>query len=112
MPQATGSHLESIRAALVSTTAIFVVMTVVAFVLAAMGIDLSFLSYILLAGLIGLVITFIVLLFVHVSKTIAKVVLMIGMVLFSVYIAFDTNIILQPGRTYGDYLGCSNRIVS
>lgn len=91
---------ETIRSALISAAAVFVTMTLIGFGLAAAGVDLSFLAYVLLAALIGLLVTFVVLLFVPVSKGFAKGVLLVGMTLFAIFIAFDTNLLLQP-----NYLG-------
>lgn len=95
---------ESIRAALASTTGIFLTMTAVAFLLAAAGIDLGFLSFALLAALIGLIVTYLVLFFLPVSRATVKAILLIGMVLFSVFIAFDTNVMLQPQSPRNDFL--------
>lgn len=97
---------ELIRAALLSTATIFVVMTAVAFILAAAGINLAFMGFVLFMILLALVITYIVLLFVPVQKTTLKVILTIGMVLFTIYIAFDTNIILQ-GEYGGNFIAAA-----
>lgn len=91
---------ETIRSALISAAAVFVTMTVLGFGLAAAGVDLSFMVYVLLAALIGLIVTFVVLLFVPVSKAFLKGVLLFGMTLFAIFIAYDTNVLLQP-----NYLG-------
>lgn len=87
---------QAIRAGIVSVAAIFVVMSAVGVGLAALGIDLGFMIFVLLAALIALIITFIVMMFIPVAKTAVKAVLIVAMVVFSVFIAFDTNVMLQP----------------
>lgn len=88
--------IEAIQTAIISTVGIFIAMTVTAFVLAYIGVDLSFLGYMLLSALLGLIITNIVMIFVHVPTLVTKIVLIFAMILFSLFIAYDTNLMLQP----------------
>ncbi len=85
---------EIIKAALWTTVALFVFMSIIGLIIAGLGIDLSFLSFAILIALVGLFIAMIVMHFVKVDKTVAKVIFIIGVVLFSVLIAFDTNLML------------------
>lgn len=85
---------EIIKAALSTTVALFVFMSIIGLIIAGLGIDLSFLSFAILIALVGLFIAMIVMHFVKVDKTVAKVIFIIGVVLFSVLIAFDTNLML------------------
>lgn len=81
-------------------------MTLLGFGLAMLGINLGFFSYILLCALIGLLVAFVAMLFVPVPKQVYKAVLVIGITLFSVYVAYDTNVILQKEYT-GDFIAAS-----
>jgi modulator of FtsH protease len=90
---------DSIKVAFIATALLFVALSVLGGMLLAAGIDLSFLGFLLLAMLIALCIVFIVMTFVPVSKKIHRIVLGFAIVLFSIFIAFDTNIMLQKGFT-------------
>lgn len=92
---------ETLRAALAATVGIFVAMTVVGYGLAALGVDLAFLSYVLLAALVGLIVTYVVLYFFPVGKKVMKALLLFAMTLFAVFIAYDTNALLAPGAPTG-----------
>jgi FtsH-binding integral membrane protein len=89
---------ETIRIALMATVGVFMAMTALAIGLAAAGIDLSFLSFALFAALLGLLIALIAASFLHASRTIVRVILVFGVVLFSIFIAYDTNVMLQSGN--------------
>jgi FtsH-binding integral membrane protein len=84
-----------IKAILVATLGIFVIMTLLGISLASMGIHLGFMTYLLICSLIGLLIALIVMIFIPVPSTVYKVILAFGMTLFSIFIAYDTNVILQ-----------------
>jgi hypothetical protein len=90
---------EMVNQALVSTIAIFVAMSVFAIVLASFGVHLGWMGVYLLAALIGLIIASVVsVLFSAAGKNNAgarRIILIIGMILFSVFVVYDTNIILQ-----------------
>ena len=92
---------ETIRAALAATVGIFTVMTVVGLGLAAIGVDLAFLSYVLLAALVGLIVTYAVVYFFPVGKTAMKAILLVAMTIFAVFVAYDTNALLAPGAPTG-----------
>jgi FtsH-binding integral membrane protein len=96
-----------IKHALYGTIAIFISMSLIAVLLAAMGVDLSFMGMILLGALLGLFIaSIIVMLIGNASKTIIKALLWIGLVLFAIYTIYATNIILQPSYS-GDFIDAS-----
>lgn len=104
-----------IKVALIGTVGIFVAMSAVGLFLLSIGVTLNFLSYVLMAGLIGLLLAFIVTMFVPVSKTIHKVILACGLSLFSIFVAYDTNVMIQPdydgdaiNATVGLYLDILN----
>jgi len=90
---------EMVNQALVSTIAIFVAMSAFAIVLASFGVHLGWMGVYLLAALIGLIIASVVsVLFSAAGKNNAgarRIILIIGMILFSVFVVYDTNIILQ-----------------
>ena len=89
----------SLKVAMIATALVFVTLSIVGGLLISAGIDLSFLTFTLFAALIGLIVVFTVMMFVPVSKTTHKVVLGFAIVLFSIYIAFDTNLMLQKRYT-------------
>jgi len=102
------SNLNSIpqsvlNAALLGTIGVFVTTFIMGLALTVAGVDMSWMGGYLLAALLGLLIAQIVMLFFTVSSTMHKIILYIGLALFSVYIVYDTNVML--GRDYqGDYV--------
>jgi FtsH-binding integral membrane protein len=85
---------ESIITSSVSTILIFIVMTIFAFILKKINYDIGFIGLYLIAFLIGLIIVQIVMIFVNPDKTIKKIILYIGIILFSIFVMYDTNEIL------------------
>lgn len=98
---------ELIDQAVLGAVGVFVAMTVVAFALASIGVDIGFLGMFLLAGLIGLCVGGLIILIsgkqrdTETGKLTAlyKTFLVIGLVLFSIYIVYSTNKMLQ--KDYG-----------
>jgi FtsH-binding integral membrane protein len=90
---------ELVNQALVSTIAIFVAMSALAVVLASFGVHLGWMGVYLLAALLGLIIASVVSTVFSVagknSPGARRMLLIIGMVLFSVFVVYDTNIVLQ-----------------
>ena len=91
----TRISIDVIKVAIFSTIGVFIAMTVIGFVLTSMGIDLSFMSLALLLALVAVVIASIVMMFVKVDKTIYKAFVILIIVIFSIFIAYDTNLMLQ-----------------
>lgn len=98
-----------IKAALVATFGIFVGMTTIGLFLLSIGVSLNFLRYVLFAGLLGLLVALLTMIFIPVSNTMHKIVLGFGITLFSVYVAYDTNAMIQPGYG-GDAIDASVRL--
>jgi len=90
---------EIIEVALLSTVGVFLGMTVVGLGIASMDIDLSFIGFILLVALLGLVIVRIVLLFMPVSSQTYANIATISIVLFSIFVSYDTNRMLNKNNT-------------
>ena len=91
-----GVTASAIEAGVVGTTGLFVVATAVAFGLAAAGVDLGFMGFALLMALLGLVVaSVLVLVFLRTAVVAIKAILVVGIALFAVYIAFDTNVMLM-----------------
>jgi FtsH-binding integral membrane protein len=102
---------ELVTQVLAGTIAVFVAMSVVALILASMGIDLSWMGSLLLAALVGLIVASLIVYIVSyfnaqsqspsaaetagTMKGIHKILLVIGLILFSVYVMYETNIMLQ-----------------
>ena len=89
---------DAIWAAILSTLAVFSVMTLVGFAVAAAGVDLSVMAFALLMALLGLLVVRLVTLFYPVSKPWQSAIVYFGVALFSVLVAFDTNLMLMARR--------------
>lgn len=94
---------EMLRAALLGTIGIFVAMFLVGLVLAGFGYDLLWLGLILFVVLIILLVLGIAMLFTHPEQKVIRARAILVVILFSVYVLYDTNQILM--RDYqGDYV--------
>lgn len=92
--------------ALYGAIGVFVAMTIVAFILAAMGVDLGFMGLILLGAMIGLLVASLIIILTGNAKDkdkkmtpLYKLILVIGLMIFGIYIMYSTNIMLQ--KDYG-----------
>ena len=90
-----------IMSALVSSIAIFATFLVIGLFIVYLGIDLGWMGVFLLLGLIGLIISRIASIYMQPSETREKAFVVIGMILFSGYILFDTNNILLKYKNSG-----------
>ena len=92
--------LHVVRQALISAVSVFAMMTVVGVVLAALGIDLSFMLFVLLIALLAFILATVVIAFTGPQDSMThKVMVTIGIVIFSLYVAVHTNMMLQ--KNYG-----------
>lgn len=97
---------EVIETALIATTIIFVSFIVLGLIISGFGIDLGFLGLFLFGLLLLIIIVRVVMVFMKTSSNIKKTVTVLTLLLFSVFIVFDTNQILQ--RDYqGDFITAS-----
>lgn len=96
-----------IRSALVGTASIFVTMFVFGVALIMSGIKLGFITaLILFFALLALIIISIVQYFIVQSSLLKKLLVIGSLIIFSIYIVYDTNTILQ--RDYsGDFISAS-----
>jgi FtsH-binding integral membrane protein len=96
-----------IRSALVGTASIFVTMFVFGVALIMSGIKLGFMTaLILFFALLALIIISIVQYFIVQSSLLKKLIVIASLIIFSIYIVYDTNTILQ--RDYsGDFITAS-----
>jgi FtsH-binding integral membrane protein len=96
-----------IRSALVGTASIFVTMFVFGVALIMSGIKLGFMTaLILFFALLALIIISIVEYFIVQSSLLKKLIVIASLIIFSIYIVYDTNTILQ--RDYdGDFITAS-----
>jgi FtsH-binding integral membrane protein len=96
-----------IRSALVGTASIFVTMFVFGVALIMSGIKLGFMTaLILFFALLALIIISIVQYFIVQSSLLKKLLVIGSLIIFSIYIVYDTNTILQ--RDYsGDFISAS-----
>ena len=91
---------EFVDNALKGTIAIFIIMSVLGVLFAAIDVDLTRMQLILFAGLIGLIVAMVlVLAFSPTSTKMHKILLLAALVLFSCFVIVYTNVILQPGYT-------------
>jgi FtsH-binding integral membrane protein len=115
---------ELITQALTGAISIFIAMSVVGIILASLGFDLGWLGMILLGALIGLIVASLILLLFDKNKSSLahKTVLIIGLILFGVYVIYETNIILQENydqdfisasvSLYLDFINIFSRILA
>lgn len=92
---------EIIMSALVSTITIFSTFLAAGGLIVSMGIDITWMGIYLLFGLLGLIIYNIVSAFIKPSDGMSKSMTVFGIMLFSVYILFDTNNILLKYNNTG-----------
>lgn len=115
-----------ITRALLCTISIFIVMTIIGFILLSFNIELSFIGLYILAGIIGLIISTLILYFSNnirdeQSKSITNIyrsLLVIGVIIFSVYIMWSTSNLMIEGynKNFVDgaidlYLGFINNFI-
>jgi hypothetical protein len=92
-----------IKAALVGTITIFVMMVVFGVILSMFGVDLNWMSGILFIALLALIITRIIMIFMKTSTNVKRIIAGASLMLFAIFIVYDTNSILQ--RDYnGDFV--------
>ncbi len=97
---------EIIETAIVATIIIFATFVILGLIISGFNIDLGFLTMLLLGMLLLLIIVRVVMIFMKSSSTFNKIVAIISLVIFSMFIVFDTNQILQ--RDYhGDFITAS-----
>lgn len=98
-----------VNQALTSTIGIFVSLSVFALALASLGINLGWMGVYLFAALIGLLVASLVIILYEkfaqkktttTTRQTHKILLAVGMVLFSLFVVYDTNMVLQR-----DYVG-------
>ena len=95
---------EIILSALVSTISIFIIFLVVGFIIVYFGFDISWLGIYLFIALLGLIIAQIVFMFIPKSYTARRYIVIFALLLFSIYILYDTNLILLKYKDDGK--GC------
>lgn len=95
-----------VNVALVGTMAVFATMLLVGIIVTMLGINLGWLAIFLFFGLLLLIVVRIVFLFMKESSGVKKGLAILSILLFGVFIIFDTNNILQ--RDYdGDFVTAS-----
>ncbi len=92
---------EIIISAIVSTFAIFSSFLTLGFLLTLLKIDLSWLGVFLFMGLLGLIITQIVSIFIPDNQKYYKYITSFGLILFSLFVLYDTNNILLKYENKG-----------
>jgi FtsH-binding integral membrane protein len=99
---------DTIKMAMVGTISIFALMFTfgVGLILSGIQLGLKF-GLILFCALLFLLIVRITQIFIPTSSLIKKFIIIFGLVLFSVYIVYDTNTILQRNHYYGDFITAS-----
>lgn len=84
----------TLEAAMYSTILTFVGMSMVAFTLYKFKYDIGWIGIYLFAALIGLLIAHVVMMFKPPDKNIKRILLYIGIIIFSLFIVYDTNEVL------------------
>jgi FtsH-binding integral membrane protein len=86
---------ELVRAALMGALGIFVVMSLIGFALAGLGVNLSFMQFAMTVALLGLIIGMLIAWLMRASSKVVKAILVVSVVLFSVFVSVDTNTMLM-----------------
>ena len=92
---------EVIYAAIVSTCCIFLSFLFAGFIITSMKINLSWLGILLFFSLLGLLITQIVTAFTQTTKKTHRLITTFGLLIFSLYVLYDTNKILIKYQNTG-----------
>jgi FtsH-binding integral membrane protein len=104
---------EIVNQALASTVGIFVALSVFALMLSSFGIHLGWMGVYLFAALIGLIVVSVVFILYNMfnkpttdeerssNKGFHKILVVVGMVLFSLFVVYDTNMVLQRNYAGG-----------
>lgn len=91
------------KGVLISTLCIFVVLVVVGLIISATGINISWLGWILMFILLCVIVIYVAMLLMKTSKRSHKIMATVSLLLFALFIIYDTNHILQ--RDYnGDFV--------
>jgi FtsH-binding integral membrane protein len=99
--------VELINQALYGTIIIFLIMTIIALLLSYFNIDISWLGLYLFGALLGLIIaTLLMFAIYNNNSSFNNILLIVGLVLFSVFVVYDTNIILNKNYK-NNYLDAS-----
>lgn len=94
---------EVINASLVGAMVVFASLFILGIFLTMLGVNLWWLGIILFIALLGLIITSIVFIFIEPSKTAYRIKAIVAIIIFALFVMFDTNQILQ--RDYaGDFV--------
>jgi FtsH-binding integral membrane protein len=103
---ASNTSQDVIKAALIGTITIFTMMLIFGVVLSAFGFNITWLSTILFILLLVLILVRVVTMFMKTSSNLHKGIAICALLLFSMFIVYDTNNILQ--RDYdGDFVTAS-----
>jgi len=92
-----------INAAIFGTLGIFIMMFLAGTIITSYGYDLSWMSGILLVSLLGLIIGMIACSMFEVDSTTHKVYIYLSLIIYSIFILYDTNIILNK-KLKGDFV--------
>lgn len=84
-----------VQRALIAAALVFVVMSVIGYVTIMLGWDLSFLGQILFAFLVGLIVTGLIFIFFPPSSKVKRIFHVVAIILFSIYVMYDTNLIVM-----------------
>jgi FtsH-binding integral membrane protein len=92
-----------VKVAVLATIALFVTLFVVGALLVVMGVDLTWLWVLLMVALVGLIVYWILDIFLKFPNMYSRVITIVGILVFSLFIVVDTHFILR--RDYqGDYV--------
>jgi len=95
---------ETINSVLISAILIFFVMSIFAFILFNLNYDIGYIGNYLFAGLLGLIIAHIIMIFNKPSKFMFKIIVYFGLTLFSLFVLYDTNKMLLNYNKNSDVL--------
>lgn len=93
-----------INASLIGAVMIFVAMFMVGLFLVVIGVNVWWLGILLFAALLGIIVTSIVFLFINPSKKAQRIKAAIALVIFGLFVLYDTNQILQREYPNDDFV--------
>ena len=96
----------SLEASMISTLLTFGAMTFVGYIIFRLGYDIGWMLQYLVIALIGLIIAHVVMIFRPPDNETKKIVIYFGIMLFSLFVGYDTNVLLvdKHGLYNDDYL--------
>lgn len=89
---------DAVKSALISTITIFIMFLCIGFTIVYFNYDITWMGIYLLLALLALLVYRISLIFIPVEYNLKKIMFVISILLFSIFIIYDTNVLLLKGK--------------